>query len=388
MASFNVTSSQTLATFLAANPTLTNGDTIIFSGAWTITQNADVALTDLIIDSTGQAGKWVDGTATTYSRTRWSFKAGTSACLTTTAGKTTAGPLSGTGGSVNGAFGVVNYGTITTSTGTGGSVSGAHGVVNNGTITTSTGTGGSVSAAYGVYNNGTITTSTGTGGSVSAAYGVFNDGTITTSTGTGGSVSGAHGVYNNGTITTSTGTGGSVSGAHGVVNYGTITTSTGTGGSVSGAHGVVNYGTITTSTGTGGSVSGAYGVVNYGTITTSTGTGGSVSGAHGVYNNGFCGRGTLTSTVSGAYAVRNTGMLEMDPSICSSTSGPAVFCTVASVVRLPDGASTALIGGVYTVQYWPLASDIVVGKPASGTPALGSVGTGPTRGFLRKMMDG
>ena len=322
MASFNVTSSQTLATFLAANPTLTNGDTIIFSGAWTITQNADVALTDLIIDSTGQAGKWVDGTATTYSRTRWSFKAGTSACLTTTAGKTTAGPLSGTGGSVNGAFGVVNYGTITTSTGTG----------------------GSVSAAYGVYNNGTITTSTGTGGSVSAAYGVFNDGTITTSTGTGGSVSGAHGVYNNGTITTSTGTGGSVSGAHGVVNYGTITTS--------------------------------------------TGTGGSVSGAHGVYNNGFCGRGTLTSTVSGAYAVRNTGMLEMDPSICSSTSGPAVFCTVASVVRLPDGASTALIGGVYTVQYWPLASDIVVGKPASGTPALGSVGTGPTRGFLRKMMDG
>ena len=234
MASFNVTSSQTLATFLAANPTLTNGDTIIFSGAWTITQNADVALTDLIIDSTGQAGKWVDGTATTYSRTRWSFKAGTSACLTTTAGKTTAGPLSGTGGSV----------------------------------------------------------------------------------------------------------------------------------------------------------SGAYGVVNYGTITTSTGTGGSVSGAHGVVNNGFCGRGTLTSTVSGAYAVRNTGMLEMDPSICSSTSGPAVFCTVASVVRLPDGASTALIGGVYTVQYWPLASDIVVGKPASGTPALGSVGTGPTRGFLRKMMDG
>ena len=300
MASFNVTSSQTLATFLAANPTLTNGDTIIFSGAWTITQNADVALTDLIIDSTGQAGKWVDGTATTYSRTRWSFKAGTSACLTTTAGKTTAGPLSGTGGSVSGAYGVVNYGTITTSTGTGGSVSGAHGVVNNGTITTSTGTGGSVSAAYGVYNNGTITTSTGTGGSVSAAYGVFNDGTITTSTGTGGSV----------------------------------------------------------------------------------------SGAHGVYNNGFCGRGTLTSTVSGAYAVRNTGMLEMDPSICSSTSGPAVFCTVASVVRLPDGASTALIGGVYTVQYWPLASDIVVGKPASGTPALGSVGTGPTRGFLRKMMDG
>ena len=172
-----------------------------------------------------------------------------------------------TGSKSTEAFGIINYGSITTlnnsgtilnvNTNTGSDSNAAFGIINYGTITTlsNSGTisnaniaiGTGSNAAFGIINNGIITTlnnsgiilSANTGIGSGATFGIINDVTITTlnnsgtiasdnkNTGAGGNA--AFGIINNGTITTLNNSGsiwarGEAIDAIGISNVGVITT--------------------------------------------------------------------------------------------------------------------------------------------------------------------
>lgn len=401
MASFNLTSNTTWSAFIAANPTMTNGDQIVATGAYTLTLDVNPSLTDITFNpiSNSVSALLALGAVSTYTLQNWTLTPYNVTCLTIGNGKTVTGPIMiwGAISSTSKPGCVVSSGgTLTTATGRGGLGSGNHGisVSSGGTLTTGTGQGSTyTNSVYGINaaSGSTCGTITGTGGTAgSGAYGANISGSVTTVigygavstnpafgvnlnatnavtsvTGTGGGIAGATGVSiaNSNTVTSVTGTGSSTVAAIGVAitNYCTVTNCTGNGGGYNGANGVnISSGAIiANATANGGGTSGAQAIQNSGIITGGTATGGTVAGAHGILNYGTVYNVSASGTTAAAYGIQNAGGCILD---VRNMSGYALQRYAGYVALFGGTSQTAITGTSGIIRFIPIKTDVRGGK--------------------------